>query len=107
MKIRYTKTVRIYLNELVDILYEKDYFSFKESARQYVRSLLTEVEQTIHLKRKEEAPAYFLRYGSNMSYITCPKSKNTTWYFFFTYHPKELYVIRYITNNHVAGHRLE
>ncbi|MCD7935448.1 MAG: hypothetical protein LUG98_01155, partial [Tannerellaceae bacterium] len=92
---------------LADILYEKHYFSYKESSRQYVISLISTMEATIHIKQKYEAPVYFSKYGKNLYYVCYPKNKRTTWYFFFTYHPdNDIYFIRYITNNHVAGHLL-
>lgn len=66
------------------------------------------MEATIHIKRKHKASDYFERYGKDLLYVSYPKNKRTTWYFFFTYHPdKDIYLIRYITNNHVAGHLLE
>ncbi|MCD8176186.1 MAG: hypothetical protein LUE98_01670 [Tannerellaceae bacterium] len=106
MRILYTKTANLYFNELVDILYDKNYFSFKESARMYVDSLTLELEKYIHICPKRKAPHYFSRYGQELWYISYSKNKNTTWYFFFTLHENNTYIIRYITNNHVAGHLL-
>lgn len=108
MKIVYKKSVKIYLWELIETLYFKDYFGFKKMARQYVLELIKEMESTIHIRQKHKAPVHFSKYGKNLYYITCPKNKRTTWYFFFTYHPdSDIYYIRHITNNHVAGHFLE
>lgn len=108
MKVLYSQAAHIYFNELSDILYEKNYFCYKESSREYVRSLVLELERTIHIKRKHKAPDYFEQYGKDLWYVSYPKNKRTTWYFFFTYHPdSDTYYIRYITNNHVAGHLLE
>ncbi|MDR3226355.1 MAG: hypothetical protein LBT56_01620 [Prevotellaceae bacterium] len=36
IEIKYLETVVEDLNRLVDILYERDYFGFKDSAKQYV-----------------------------------------------------------------------
>lgn len=52
MKTIYTKTVKIYLWEVVENLYLKNYFGFKDSARKYVLALVDEMEKTIHLKQK-------------------------------------------------------
>jgi len=107
MRISYTKPVITYLNDLVDILYNKRYFSYEESAMEYVTELVQNMETTIHLKRKRKAPSYFSRYGKDLWYVSYPRSKQTTWYFFFSRHADDNYVIRYITNNHVEGHLLE
>ncbi len=107
MNVLYTKEVRIYLWELVEILYFKNYFGFKIFARKYVLNLIRDMEATIHLKQKHKAPANFSRYGKDLWYVCYPKNKQTTWYFFFIYHPEDnIYFIRYITNNHAAGHLL-
>ncbi|MCD8042946.1 MAG: hypothetical protein LUH10_07755 [Tannerellaceae bacterium] len=106
MKVIYTKAVKIYFWELVDILLHKNYFNFREFADKYVDSLILELEKTIHLRPKRKAPRYFSRYGQELWYISYSKNKNTTWYFFFTLHENDTYIIRYITNNHVAGHLL-
>ncbi|MCD8166847.1 MAG: hypothetical protein LUE93_12470, partial [Bacteroides sp.] len=104
MKIIYPKAVNLYLKELIKILYQKEYFGYHESARDYVLSLRREVEATIHIRQKRKAPSYFSRYGKDLWYVSYPRSKQTTWYFFFTHHAEDVYVIRYITNNHVEGH---
>lgn len=105
MKVLYSRDAQLYFNQLSEILYEKNYFSYKESSREYVRSLILKMESTIHLRPKHKAPAHFSKYGKDLYYITCPKSKRTTWYFFFTYHPdSDIYYIRHITNNHVSAH---
>ncbi|MCD8193084.1 MAG: hypothetical protein LUD74_00745 [Tannerellaceae bacterium] len=107
MIIRYTNAVDRYLDELIEILYHKNYFGFKASAREYVGSLIHTMEATIHLKMRRKASLYFSRYGKDLWYVSYPRSKQTTWYFFFTLYANDTYVIRYITNNHVAGHLLE
>ncbi|MCC8186509.1 MAG: hypothetical protein LIP08_03080 [Bacteroides sp.] len=107
MRVFYTENVILYIRELTDILYEKHYFGFKHSAKVYVTSLMKEVEATIHIKQKHKAPSHYSRYGKDLWYVSYPRNKRTTWYFFFTYHPdRDIYFIRYITNNHAAGHLL-
>ncbi len=108
MKILYAPNAKFYLSELTEILYYKNYFGFRQSAKDYVDSLTVEMESTIHIKQKHKSPSDFSRYGKDVWYVSYPKNKRTTWYFFFTYHPEDdIYFIRYITNNHVAGHLLE
>ncbi|MCD7931923.1 MAG: hypothetical protein LUH15_11535 [Tannerellaceae bacterium] len=107
MNVRYAETAWQYIDSLTEILYTQHYFSYKESAIKYVISLITEMKATIHIKQKQRAPLYFSRYGKDLWYVSYPKNKRTTWYFFFTYHPdNDTYFIRYITNNHTAGHLL-
>ena len=106
MRIIFLPEVLEYFNELTTILYEKEYFGFEESALRYVEDLLNEIQTTISSKQKKVAPLYFEQYGTDMSYITIRKNKNTQWYvFFITYkHKNEIvYLIRHISNNHVAA----
>lgn len=108
MKVAYTKVVQVYLWELIETLYCKNYFGFKAFAREYVLELINDMEATIHIKQKHKATGSFSRYGKDLWYVSYTKNKRTTWYFFFSYHPADdVYFIRYITNNHVAGHLLE
>ena len=109
MKIIFLPEVLEYFNELTTILYEKEYFGFEESAFQYVDDLLTEIQKTISNKQKKVAPSYFNRYGTDMSYISIKKNKNTQWYVFFSIykHKNEIiYLIRHISNNHVVAQLL-
>ncbi|MCC8095821.1 MAG: hypothetical protein LIP05_10980 [Tannerellaceae bacterium] len=106
-KIHYTLAAEQYLHELTEILFYNNYFGFRSSAKQYVDSLTEEMEATIHLKMKRKASPYFSRYGKDLWYVSYPKRKQTTWYFFFTCYANDVYLIKYITNNHVAGHFLD
>ena len=36
MKVRFSHSVRIYLSELIQVLYEKEYFGFEKDATEYV-----------------------------------------------------------------------
>ena len=45
-----------------------------------------------------------------MSYASFPKNKHTTWYVFFNVYDvggDAVYLVRYISNNHVIAHHLE
>ena len=97
-----------YLDNLVDILFEKNYFSYAEDAIDYVDELRFEIKTKLHTKIQKKAPKYFDKYGMNMYYAGFQKNKHTTWYVFFTKyreHEEEIYLVRYIANNHsVAQH---
>jgi hypothetical protein len=101
-KIITTEDVKIVLDELFNILLEKHYFSYQENARLYVDRLTRYAEQYIGIFPGKDAPLYFSRYGSDLKYITYRANKTTAWYIF--YQQKEnVFLIRHITNNHVAA----
>lgn len=103
--------VRGYFAELMQILYDKGYFSFEEDAIAYVTDLFADIEQNLPTKSKKPAPSYFERYGQNMFYASFRKSRHTQWYVFFTIHYNALsdettFLIRFVSNNHVIAHYL-
>ena len=104
MQIVYRAEVELYLYDLIETLYEKGYFGFMGSAQRYVRKLRAEIEKTLPIGIRKKAPEYFSRYGKNMWYIHVKMNNQTTWYAFFSIQHNDLYIIRYITNNHVAAH---
>ena len=103
--------VRLYLSDLIRILFEDEYFSFEDNAIAYVTDLVSEIETDLPFKTRKPAPNYFVRYGENMFYSSFRKNRETTWYVFYTiHHNKEqnstTFLIRYISNNHVIGQHL-
>jgi len=99
MEVIYHKNVVEYLNELVDVLYEKEYFGFKESAYDYVDWIFEQIESSINRKIKRPAPKHFDRYGLGLSYVTYRRNIKTVWYVFFQ-KQGDKYLIFYIGNNH-------
>ena len=99
MTIVYHNLVADYLNELVDILYEKEYFGFKETAYDYVDWIFEQIELSLHRKLKKRAPEYFNRYAKDLYYVSYKRNSNTTWYVFFK-KQESTYRIFYIGNNH-------
>jgi hypothetical protein len=109
MKVLFLPEVRRYFRELENVLFEKEYFGFEESAIQYVRELFFDIEKTLPMRANKIAPPYFSRYGNDMFYATFRKSKTTQWYVFFTKYKEAgetVYLVRYITNNHVNAQYL-
>ena len=95
-----------YLEKLVIILYEKEYFCFLETSKKYVDELIDEILTTLPTKHYKPAPNHFDKYGKGMKYASFRKNKSTTWYIFFkTYEEngKTFYLVRYISNNHVIA----
>ena len=110
MKIIIFPEVIDYFLELADILYDKGYFGFEESAVKYVRELYEDINNNLSKKQKKPAPKHFTdRYGKNLYYATFPKNKHTQWYAFFRMYEVDgeiYYQVRHIENNHTAAHYL-
>lgn len=106
MKVLFLPEVEHYLLELIELLYEKGYFGFKESAVIYVTDLINDIKENLVNKVKRPAPPFFNRYGAKMLYSVFPKSKATHWYAFFNVFEEDgetVFLIRYISNNHVIA----
>jgi hypothetical protein len=95
-----------YLEDLAVILYEKEYFSFKDN---YIIELYDDIIATLPIHIHKPAPKYFDKYGKNMEYAGFSKNKHTMWYVFFTTYREngeEIYLVRYIANNHTVAQYL-
>jgi hypothetical protein len=109
MKVIALPEVQAYLRNLAQLLYEKEYFGFRETARNYVIELIGDITTNLPARQHKPAPEYFDRYGKNMRYAVFRKSKHTQWYVFFTTYKENeeiIYLIRYIGNNHVIAQYL-
>jgi len=109
MRVIFLPKVQDYLDNLIPILYEKEYFGFKDSAVRYIDNLRKDIEINLSTHLHKPAPIYYDRYGKNMYYALFRKNKRTTWYAFFTKYEDKgetIYLIRYIGNNHTEAHHL-
>ena len=108
MKVLVIPEVYEYLDNLVTILYEKDYFGFEDFAINYVDELLDEIQMTLPTRLHKPAPKHFEKYGKDMHYAIFEKNKRTSWYVFFTkyYEQETIYLVRYIANNHTVAQYL-
>jgi hypothetical protein len=109
MKVLAIPEVHAYLEDLAETLYEKEYFSFKETARKYVIDLFDDIKSNLPTKLKRPAPSYFDQYGTDMEYAVFKKNKRTSWYVFFDIYEENeeiIYLVRYIANNHVIAQYL-
>ncbi|GHT76646.1 hypothetical protein AGMMS50262_15430 [Bacteroidia bacterium] len=102
----YTNEIDYFLNELGILLFKKRYFSFFEDAEAYVNKLTYYIERYIGILPEKNAPVYFNRYGNNLKYITYRANKTTQWYIFYQ-QMENTFLVRHITNNHVAAQYLE
>jgi hypothetical protein len=106
MKVLALPEVVDYIESLVPALHQGGYFGFADSARKYVKDLYDDIQHSLPIRLKKPAPTYFEKYGKNMQYASFRTSKQTLWYVFFeTYeeHGEVVYLIRYISNNHVIA----
>jgi len=98
-----------HLEDLSVLLYEKGYFSFQDTALEYVLELYDDIVLTLPMRQHKPASSYFDRYGTDMHYASFRKNKQTTWYAFFaTYYENgnTIYLVRHIANNHTVAQYL-
>ena len=106
MKVLAIPEVTSYIESLVPILYEKGYFSFKETAQKYVKDLYDDIRTNLPRYVHKSAPPYFDKYGKGMYYAAFRKNRQTVWYAFFTKYldnGETIYLIRYLNNNHLIA----
>jgi hypothetical protein len=112
MNVYATDAVVEYFKELVDILYEKGYFSYTYASEIYATELFDDIITNLSKKRHKPAPPYYDRYGKGIRQLTdasFTKNKRTTWYAFFNKYEENgetIYLVRYIGNNHTEAHHL-
>lgn len=97
IEIQYLPEVEEYLNELIYLLFQKEYFGFIESAFKYIDNLTDFVEKNINNFPAKNTPSNLIELGSK--YIFYKANQNTTWYIFFE-RSQNRYLITFITNNY-------
>lgn len=95
--VQYLPEVEDYLDDLIRILFQKEYFGFSESAEIYVDTLVDFIDYNIGDIDSKSSPKELKYLGSN--YIKFQANKNTTWYIFFEKSDNK-FLVRFITNNH-------
>ena len=106
---RIEKIVLDQLEESVQTLVEKNYFSDEDYAVSYLIDIVRFFQLNIDHMVVKPAPAYFKRYcvmTSDLKYVSYRKSRHTTWYAFFEEYDDFISIV-YLNNNHVIGHLLE
>ena len=109
MRVIALRKVVVYLENLIQVLYNEGYFSYKEDSRKYVKELYADIEKNLPTRLHKTAPEQFNKYGKNMYYAVFKKNKRTSWYVFFRLYKKDneiIYQIRYIANNHIVAQNL-
>lgn len=100
--------VREYLMELINVLYEKEYFGFEENAQKYVEELFLDIKNNLPLNLK--SPHLLILTGTGKRcYI--PRSGRTRLHSGMSFQclskdGEITFIIRYISNNHVTAQYL-
>ncbi|TRX37903.1 hypothetical protein FNW52_03100 [Flavobacterium sp. ZT3R18] len=97
INITYRTSAESYINDLVDILFEEEYFGFKSSAQNYAVKIVDFIEDNITTFPSRRTPIELSSFGSN--YIFYKSNKRTTWYIFFE-RTENNYLITNIINSH-------
>ena len=95
--VQYIPEVENYLDNLIEILFYKEYFGFIESANNYVDRIIDFIDFNIAKIPSKISPKQLLNLGSK--YILYKANSTTTWYIFFE-KSDDRYLVTFITNNH-------
>lgn len=95
----FQKNATDYLNHLIEVLFNLQYFTFEESAQQYVSNIFDFIENELPYSSHRQTPKKLKNHGSK--YAIYQSNKRTTWYIFFE-NQDNRYLITYIMNNHMS-----
>jgi hypothetical protein len=101
-QVDYDDSAKFFLKDLFDVLMDKGYFAFPDNAKLYVEKLTRYAEKYLGILPDKDAPSYFNCYGNDLKYIIYKANKSTWWYIFYQQWDNR-FLIRHITNNHVAA----
>ena len=99
MKVVVKQSVETYLLELIETLFEKKYFSYKQNAIEYVDKITNFIEKKLVYSHKRKAPLSFHKYGKDLYYVVYKANQNTYWYIYFAV-INDVYLICHIRNNY-------
>ena len=99
IEVIFSPSVIRYLDDLVVILYKKQYFGFIESAEEYVDDIYDVIPERIKKSPHKKTPITLQYLGSN--YIFYKTNARTTWYIFFEKRDQN-YLITGIINNYCS-----
>ncbi len=98
ISVQYLPEIEYFINNLSDLLFEKEYFAFYEYAADYVDNLTFFIENDLINFPHKTTPKKLKKLGSN--YVFYKPNNRTTWYIFFE-KINNRYLITHLTNNHV------
>lgn len=93
----YKKEFENIINDLVDILFDKEYFGFEDYAVEYTEKIYDFIEDNIAKPISRSTPQHFQKYGKK--FIRYKANNHTFWYIFFDQRGNQ-FLINYILNNH-------
>ena len=96
-KVIYSLEFHEKLEELVEILYKKEYFGFLDSSVLYVLKIYDFVDENINKPISKNSPLNFQKHGKK--YLRYKANQQTTWYIFFD-EKNGNFLVNYILNNH-------
>lgn len=96
-KVIFSSAILDYFDDLVFILFRKEYFSYPENAKLYVDKIVNFTSAEIFIFPHKQTPKKLKYLGSN--YIFYKSNNRTTWYIFFE-KKNQNYLITGIINNH-------
>jgi len=101
----FNENVKLLFFELIDTLYQKEYFGFLDETKEYVSDIeqyfKTEIPKLHRLGLSKQAMPYFKKYGKNLFLTAYRRTKTrTTWYAFYEIFGGEYFKVVHIINNH-------
>jgi hypothetical protein len=97
-EIIFSENVKIYLDELVIILYKDEYFSFLADAEDYVVRIVDQITNDLKKIRHFDTPKQYRFFGKY--YIKIKGGNRTKWAIFFDKFENKI-LIEHITNSHM------
>lgn len=95
--ILYSDDFEYSIKNLIDILYQNQYFAFEESAIFYTVKIFNFIEDNIELPISKNSPENFRKFGDK--YLKYKANNQTTWYIFF-FQKNNQFLVNHILNNH-------
>ncbi len=105
VEVAFHPSVVDYLEQLMFILYQKGYFSYTDTALEYVDKMIEFIHCNIYLQNGRIAPKRFQKEGLVVRYFNYQSNRSTTWYIFYSQSGNR-YLVLHISNNHESGHLL-
>ncbi|WP_158729533.1 MULTISPECIES: hypothetical protein [unclassified Flavobacterium] len=96
-KVIFKEEILLYFDELISILFDREYFSYEKNAILYVDKIVDFIILEINSFPHKSTPQKLRHLGSN--YIFYKANNRTTWYIFFE-RKDSVFLITGISNNH-------
>ncbi|MGC4129911.1 MAG: hypothetical protein QM564_10280 [Bergeyella sp.] len=97
MIVIFSEGFHLQIEELIEILFEKEYFGFEEDCYIYAGKIYDFVEDSIEKPISKATPEKFKKHGK--FYIKYKANHRTHWYIFFNQKGNQI-LVNYILNNH-------